>query len=119
MMTAQQRIEAILDHGGFKNVTTFANVLGLAGPQKIYDIQSGKVKSISADPANKIFQVFPELNQEWVTSGNGDMLRPGFQDSSRINGDGKDSVTISYADVHELISQTGKLIDIILEVTKK
>lgn len=117
MITAGERIEAILRHGGFRNVTAFANVLGLNGPQKIYDIQSGKVKSISTDLADKIFQVFPELNQEWVLSGRGDMMRDGS--GPQNTNEEQDCVSITSAEVRELISQNGKLIDIIRELTKK
>lgn len=117
MITASERIEAILRHGGFRNVTAFANLLGLNSPQKIYDIQSGKVKSIAPDLANKIFQVFPEINQEWILEGRGEMLRDGAT-STKETAD-QDSVTITSAEVRELISQNGKLIDIIMELTKK
>ena len=117
MITANERIEAILRHGGFRNVTAFANLLGLNGPQKIYDIQSGKVKSIAPDLADKIFQVFPELNQEWVLCGRGEMFRYDAPTSNE-NVD-QDSITITSAEVRELIYQNGKLIDIIKELTKK
>lgn len=127
MVTAKERIEAILTYGGFRNVSAFAGVLGLSGAQKIYDIQSGKVKSISPDLADKIFLAFPELNQEWVLSGRGEMLRGGVQVSGsnfgRIQSDdihmAPGNVVISTEDVRELISQNGKLIDIIKELTKK
>jgi len=126
MVTAQERIEAILTYGGVRNVTAFASMLGLNSAQKIYDIQSGKVKSISPDLADKIFQVFPELSQEWVLSGRGEMIRGGVQvggpNFGRIQSDdinlGAESVSITSSDVRELISQNGKLIDIIKELTK-
>jgi len=128
METAKERIEAILTHGGFRNVTAFASLLGLSSPQKIYDILSGKVKSISSDLADKIFQVFPEINHEWVMTGRGEMLsagavKVGGSNYGRIHSDdislNPESVSITTADVRELISQNGKLIDIIRELTKK
>lgn len=127
MVTAQERIEAILKYGGVRNVTAFASMLGLHSAQKIYDIQSGKVKSISPDLADKIFQAFPELSQEWVLSGRGEMLRGrdvsvGGSNFGRIHSDdiniSPESVSITSDDVRELISQNGKLIDIIKELTK-
>ena len=117
-----------MTYGGFKKVTAFANALGLSGPQQIYDIQSGKTKSISAELAAKIFLVFPEVNQEWVLKGGGEMMssrhvQVGGSNFGRIQSDNislnQDSVQISSADVRELISQNGKLIDIIKELTKK
>ena len=35
---------------------------------------SGKVAGISGRLANKIFLAFPEVNQKWVMTGEGDML---------------------------------------------
>lgn len=128
MMTAKERIDALVAYGGFKNVTAFASALSLNGAQKIYDIQSGKTKSISADLADKIFLVFPELNREWVLSGRGEMIRSGNvhvagSNNGRIYSDNvqvaPEGVAISSEDVRELISQNGKLIDIIKELTKK
>lgn len=128
MMSAKERIDALVAYGGFKNVTALAGALNLNGAQKIYDIQSGKTKSISSDLADKIFLVFPELNRDWVLSGRGEMTRNGNvhvagSNSGRIYSDdvnvAPEGVSISSEDVRELISQNGKLIDIIRELTKK
>lgn len=127
-MSAKERIDALITYGGFKNATALAGALNLNGAQKIYDIQSGKTKSISSDLADKIFLVFPELNRDWVLSGRGEMTRNGNvhvagANNGRIYSDdvnvAPEGVSISSEDVRELISQNGKLIDIIKELTKK
>ena len=128
MVTAKERIDALVAYGGFKNVTALASALDLNGPQQIYDIRSGKTKSISAELADKIFLVFPELSKDWVLSGRGEMIRNGNvhvagSNNGRIYSDDvnvqPEGVSISASDVKELISQNGKLIDIIKELTRK
>lgn len=41
-------------------------------------------KAPSIEIMEKIFSTYPELNREWVMSGNGDMLRPSADDSSSV-----------------------------------
>jgi len=118
----------MIHYGGFKNVKAFASALGLKTVQVLYDIQSGKTRSISDALADRILLVFPEMSRGWILSGEGDMLRTGSvqvggSNFGRIQSDdinlNPESVSITTADVRELISQNGKLIDIIKELTKK
>ena len=110
-----------------KNVKALAQRLD-ENQQILYDLKSGKTQDISGRVANKIFLVFPELNREWVLSGRGEMIRSGNvhvagSNNGRIYSDNvqvaPEGVAISSEDVRELISQNGKLIDIIKELTKK
>ena len=68
------------------------------------------------------------LSPSWLLTGAGEMLRTGDvqvggSNFGRIHSDdislNPESVSITSADVRELISQNGKLIDIIMELTKK
>lgn len=117
----------MINYGGFKNVKAFALALGLKTVQVIYDIQSGKTKGISDALAERILLVFPEMSRGWILSGEGEMLRGGRvqvggSNFGRIQSDdinlSPESISITSADVRELISQNGKLIDIIQELTK-
>lgn len=74
MTSPQERIDAIVRYGGFKNIKAFVSALDLKGPQIIYDIQSGKTKNISDNLAERILLVFPEINKAWLLSGIGAML---------------------------------------------
>lgn len=74
MTSPQERIDAIVRYGGFKNIKAFVSALNLKGPQIIYDIQSGKTKNISDNLAERILLVFPEINRAWLLSGIGAML---------------------------------------------
>lgn len=117
MLTPQERIDAIVRYGGFKNIKAFVSALDLNTPQIIYDIQSGKTKGISEKLAERILLVFPEVNKAWLYTGEGEMLKK--EAGTSAPSFDKDSVVITSADVRELITQNGKLIDIIRELTKK
>jgi DNA-binding Xre family transcriptional regulator len=47
-------------------------------PQNMYDIKSGKAKSVSKRIAEKIIIVFPQYSKSWVMTGEGEM----YNDSS-------------------------------------
>ena len=128
-MSAIERIDAVCKYGGFRTLKALAKTIGLKTPQRLYDIQSGKTKDISTDLGEKILLVYQEINPDWVYRGEGAMLKSGNNiqvggsNFGRIHSDdinmNPDSVVITSADVRELISQNGKLIDIIKELTKK
>lgn len=73
-MSVSERIEAIMKHGHHKNAKALSMALGMTSAQVFYDIQSGKVKSISSQLANKIILVYPEFNMGWLLTGQGEML---------------------------------------------
>ena len=74
MLSPQERIDAIVRYGGFKNIKAFVSALELNTPQIIYDIQSGKTRGISAKLAERISLVFPEISRAWIYTGEGEML---------------------------------------------
>ena len=125
-MTPAERLEEVLKYTR-TNVKSLSERLGYARPQGLYDVAAGRTKTISQDLARKIVTAFPEISQAWLISGEGEMIRGNVQvggsNFGRIQSDdinlNPDSVVISSADVRELISQNGKLIDIIKELTKK
>ena len=70
-----KRLDAVLGWAGmFPNC--FARETGLPDSECIYRIKRGQ-SSISPDIANRIVQRFPELNKEWLLSGEGEMLLGG------------------------------------------
>jgi DNA-binding Xre family transcriptional regulator len=44
-------------------------------PQNMYDIKSGKAKSVSKRIAEKIIIVFPQYSKSWVMTGEGEMYK--------------------------------------------
>lgn len=44
-------------------------------PQNMYDIKSGKAKSVSMSIAEKVAAVFPKYSKSWLLTGEGEMLQ--------------------------------------------
>lgn len=56
-----------------------------AKPQNMYDIRSGKVRSLSPTLADKILAVFPKYSRSWLITGEGEMLneKPNYSSYNR------------------------------------
>lgn len=74
MTTVQERIDLLVQHSGRRGLKALAGYLGV-NAQRLYDIRSGKVKEISTSLANKIFLAFPEVDRDWVVTGEGEMIK--------------------------------------------
>ena len=70
-MSASALINKILETEGIK-AAAFARNIGVH-PTQIYDLQSGKTKSVSAEMANKIVAYYPKYNKYWLLTGEGEM----------------------------------------------
>lgn len=126
-MEPSERIDEVLKYTK-TNVKSLSERLGYARPQGLYDVVSGRTKSISQDLARKIITAFPEISQSWLLTGEGEMLRGnvhiegsnyGRIQSDDFNFNPGEFTVVSAEDVSKLISQNGKLIEIIKELTKK
>lgn len=85
-LTGKEIIEMILEYIGMK-ASSFAKKLGYERPQRIYDIQKGKTRSISTDVADDIIKVFPLFNKVWLLTGVGEMLNSAQQfPNTYVNG---------------------------------
>lgn len=73
-MKGAQILSKLLEYSGL-NSKSFSEKIGLSRPQAIYDIQNGKTQNISANMADKIISVFPEINRGWLQTGEGEMLQ--------------------------------------------
>lgn len=86
------------------SASAFAKSIGIT-PTQIYDLQSGKIKNISANVGNKIVAKYPNYNLAWLISGNGDMLINESSDGNavmlgkaqRINSD--EAITVKYYEI--------------------
>ena len=70
-MSASALINKILETEGIK-AAAFARNIGVH-PTQIYDLQSGKTKSVSAEMADKIVAYYPKYNKYWLLTGEGEM----------------------------------------------
>lgn len=67
-------IEEVLSHLKIKP-TPFAKSIGVH-PTQIFDLKSGKIKSITPAVAEKILAVYPIFSRLWLITGEGEMLKP-------------------------------------------
>lgn len=74
MLSASERINAVIQHSGM-SARAFSERIGMARPQAIYDIQSGKTKSITPKMVSAIAERWPEIDKYWLMTGEGKMLR--------------------------------------------
>lgn len=83
-MELKDRISAIIEMSEL-SASAFAKKIGVKTPQAIYDLLSGKTKTLSSDILVKVTSCYPMLSVEWLMTGVGDMLKPNVQQNS--NGD--------------------------------
>lgn len=63
--------------------------------QSLYNIESGKTKSISFKLASEIIKAFDGLNIEWLLTGKGNMILPNYKGAVSINQNKSNPVQIS------------------------
>lgn len=90
-MTSVDKIDMILSYVGVK-APTFASSIGV-NYQRILDIQIGKTKSISSNLASHIVDKYPEIDLNWLLTGEGSMFKSGG-DGVATTADG--DVTLGY-----------------------
>ena len=83
-MEVKDRIKAILDYYHLP-INEFVARTGVKTGQAVYDLLSGKTKSISQSMENKILSYFKEINRTWLLTGDGEMIIPSVQQT--LNGD--------------------------------
>lgn len=67
------RIDKLLEESKL-NAPSFARAIGCSTPQAIYDLLSGKTKSLSPSMQHKILSYMPGVNLQWLLTGEGEML---------------------------------------------
>lgn len=72
-MKAKDIINQLLESKSIK-AGPFAKEIGVH-PTQIYDLQSEKIKKISASIASKIVNRYPEYDPIWLLTGEGEMLK--------------------------------------------
>lgn len=77
--TPPQIIESLAEYFNI-TVSELAQKAGYERAQSFYDVISGKTKNISPKMADKIVATFPEINKDWLLTGNGSMLAPQIEE---------------------------------------
>lgn len=69
-----KRLEEVITWTGM-STNYFARFIGLPRGENLYQIRKGN-NGISKDVAHKVAQKFPEINEMWLLTGNGEMFAP-------------------------------------------
>lgn len=80
-MELKDRIAEIMKQTSL-NTPAFAKLIGAKTPQAVYDLLSGKTKTLSSDMLVKMLSCFPQLSAEWIVTGEGDMNKPSVSQTS-------------------------------------
>lgn len=72
-LTPPQIIEALAEYLKI-SVAELSQKAGYERAQSFYDVLNGKTKNISPKMAKNIVSAFPEINKDWLLTGNGEML---------------------------------------------
>ena len=83
-MEVKDRIKAILEYYHL-SVNEFVTQTRVKTGQAVYDLLSGKTKSISQSMEDKILSCFQDINRAWLLTGEGEMIKPSVQ--QMLNGD--------------------------------
>ena len=103
-MELKERITAVLSYAEL-SASAFAKKIGAKTTQAIYDLISGKTKTLSPDILNKVLSCYPDLSIEWLVRGEGEMLKTGVQQ-------------ISYGDMSPNLNGKGNSVNFVTEDLK-
>ena len=78
--TIPERIQAMIEYYGL-NPQRFAARIGAKTKQSIYNLLYGQTRTLSEAMQDKICVAFPEVNRDWLMTGNGKMLITNVDDS--------------------------------------
>lgn len=74
-MSNWERLEKVIQYLGY-NVNSFAKEIGLNRAERLYQIKRGNY-AISKNLAGTIATRFPDINEAWLITGEGNMLKDG------------------------------------------
>lgn len=68
-----ERLNFILEDLGLENINQFSEKMGYTRPEKLYKVMRGE-NAISKNLAKEINSKFPQYSEEWLLTGEGNML---------------------------------------------
>lgn len=69
-----ERLNFILEDLGLENINQFSEKMGYARPEKLYKVMRGE-NAISKNLAKEINDKFPKYSEDWLLTGEGEMLK--------------------------------------------
>lgn len=92
-MEVKDRIRAILDRYQL-SVKEFVALANIKTEQAVYDLLSGRTKSISSSMENKILSCLPDIDRAWLLTGEGEMTKQSVQQADLLPPAEEESDTI-------------------------
>lgn len=74
-MILAKRIEALVQYSGL-SIPKFADYVGFKTPQTVRELIKGNTKTLSDSVRFKIASAYPQINPDWLLTGEGEMLKP-------------------------------------------
>lgn len=106
-MILSERIDAIIKHSGL-SIPKFAKNVGFTTPQTIRELINGRTKSLSYAVTNKILAAYPEINETWLKTGEGEMLTSPSKVSLIDHSSDRSGDNIGQIDNHGEIRKAGR-----------
>lgn len=94
-MTPDEIITTIKEHYGL-NSKELADRMDLESPQSIYDILKGKTRTITAGMQRAIYSAFPEINIDWITTGEGNMFISNVETGQKLTPNMRLNIAFGY-----------------------
>ena len=92
-MELRHRIKSILEYSD-KNISEFQRFVGFKTPQAVSSLLNGKTKTLSKTAEMLLKYAFPEINENWLINGEGEMLKETTMDIDNVSGEGNTVGTI-------------------------
>ena len=108
------RIEKVLGHSGL-SIPKFAAHINAKTPQSIRELLKGNTKSLSYEIKEKILSAYPEINEVWLLTGEGEMLKS-KNDPCDKDGSGNEDIEIEHVRLLPLFAHGGSLSDFTVSV---
>lgn len=74
-MVLSERIKTLVEYSHL-TIPKFAEFVGFKTPQAVRELIKGNTKTLSDAALYKLISAFPNLNQTWLLTGEGEMLNP-------------------------------------------
>lgn len=97
-------MQAIVDYSG-KSIPQLATAVGFKTPQTIRSLLKGDTKTISDSVVMRITSYYPEVDANWLLTGEGEMLKSAVKEAAASTPAGTVSLEKLYALIEQLVRQ--------------
>lgn len=92
--TLSERILALLRYSNM-SAAKFAITIGCKTKQSVYEILNGRTKNLSPRMQSNILSYFPDINEYWLLTGEGPMLKAQTSQTQVVHGENIHGNTIT------------------------